>query len=106
MELGAIYSFDKLKFRKRDQTMINHIVGIKSVFMIDTRLSMNAHIQYNTAVHGIITNFRIRYNPKEGNDFYIVLNDDRNNHLTRELPHLPVYNSRSILLKYNYTFNL
>ena len=105
-ELGTIYNFDRLRFRARDQELTNHIVGIKAVYMLDTRLSINTYIQYNTAVHGIMSNLRLRYNPKEGNDFYLVLNEGRNTHLTREVPNLPVYNARSVLLKYTYTFSL
>lgn len=105
-ELGAIYNIDKLKFKERDLDMTNHIVGIKAIYMLNTRLSFNSYIQFNTAVHGIMTNFRLRYNPKEGNDFYLVIDEGRNTSLNRELPHLPVYSTRSILLKYTYTFSL
>ena len=86
--------------------MTNHIIGIKALYMFDTKLSVNAFIQYNTDCDGIITNFRIRYNPGEGNDLYLVFNEDRNTDLYREMPVLPVYNSRAVMIKYTYTFNL
>jgi hypothetical protein len=105
-ELGAIYNFDKLDFIGRDLNIKNHILGIKSMYMLDTRLSLSAYIQYNTAVKGVLTNLRIRYNPKEGNDFYLVFNEGRNTNLTRETPNLPLYSERSLLLKYTYTFSL
>ena len=69
--------------------MINHILGIKTLFMLDTRLSVSAYIQYNSAFKDILTNLRLRYNPREGNDFYIVFNEGRNTNLTRETPYLP-----------------
>jgi len=106
VELGVTYNFDRLKFRTRDQELTNHIIGIKAMYMRDTRLSINTYIQYNTAVNGIMANLRLRYNPKEGNDFYLVINEGRNTHLTREIPNLPVYSARSVLLKYTYTFRL
>jgi hypothetical protein len=105
-ELGATYNFDNVKFKSRGEDMTNHIIGLKALYMFDTRLSFNAFIQYNTAYHGIITNLRLRYNPREGNDLYLVFNEDRNTDLYRELPNLPVYNSRAVMLKYTYTFNL
>jgi hypothetical protein len=74
--------------------------------MLNTQLSVNAFIQYNTAYDGVITNFRLRYNPREGNDLYLVFNEDRNTNIYHELPNLPVYNSRAVILKYTYTFNL
>ena len=105
-ELGATYNFDHVNISKRDVSMTNHIIGIKALYMLNTRFSVNAYIQYNTSFHGIITNFRLRYNPKEGNDLYLVFNEDRNTDLNRELPNFPVYSSRAVMLKYTYTFNL
>jgi hypothetical protein len=105
-ELGGTYNFDYVRFKSRGEEMTNHIVGLKALFMFNTRLSLNAYIQYNTALHGIITNLRLRYNPKEGNDLYLVFNEDRNTNLYREFPYLPVYSSRAVMLKYTYTFNL
>jgi hypothetical protein len=105
-ELGGTYNFDYVRFKSRGEEMTNHIVGLKALCMFNTRLSLNAYIQYNTALHGVISNFRLRYNPKEGNDLYLVFNDDRNTDLQREIPNLPVYGSRAVMLKYTYTFNL
>jgi hypothetical protein len=57
-------------------------------------------------VDEIVSNFRIRYNPREGNDLFLVFNEGRNTDLTRETPQLPVYNVRTVMIKYTYTFNL
>ena len=105
-ELGGTYNFDYVNVNKRDVSMTNHIFGLKALYMPDTHLSFNIFVQYNTAYHGIVTNLRLRYNPREGNDLYLVLNEDRNTDLYRELPNLPVYSSRAVMLKYTYTFNL
>ncbi len=105
-EIGGTYNFDHVRFKPRSVEMTNHIIGLKALYMFNTALSINAFVQYNTAYHGVITNLRLRYNPREGNDLYIVFNEDRNTDLYRELPNLPVYNSRAIMLKYTYTFNL
>ena len=104
-EIGGTYNFDYIDFPKRNLTLANHILGIKALYMLDIKLSANAFIQYNTAEHEIITNFRIRYNPKEGNDLYFMFNEGRNTDLTREEPNLPVYSSRAVKVKYTYTFN-
>lgn len=106
LEFGGTYNLDHVAFDRRDVRMTNHIVGFKALYMPSTRLSFSAFIQYNTAINEIISNVRFRYNPKEGNDFYIVLNEGRNTRLTGEMPNLPVYNSRAIMVKYTYTFNL
>jgi hypothetical protein len=105
-EFGGIYNFDHVRFKNRNQVMSNHIIGIKALYMLDIRFSVNAYLQYNTSSEKIITNFRLRYNPKEGNDFYLVFNEGRNTNLADCQPSLPVYNVRNIILKYTYTFNL
>jgi hypothetical protein len=105
-ELGGTYGFDHVNFAERNMAMTNHILGVKTLYMLNTKLSVNAFIQYNTAEHSIVSNLRLRYNPKEGNDFYLVFNEGRNTSLTREEPNLPVYSSRAVMVKYTYTFNL
>ena len=46
------------------------------------------------------------YNPREGNDLYLVYNEDFNTSRYQEIPTLPIYNSRTFLIKYTYTFSL
>jgi len=106
LEIGGTYNFNYVDISKRNVTWINHLVGFKALYMLNTKLSVNAFIQYNKSVHEIITNLRIRYNPKEGNDLYLVFNEGRNTDLTREIPNLPVYYCRAFMVKYTYTFNL
>jgi len=74
--------------------------------MLTTKLSASTFIQYNGAEDAVISNFRLRYNPREGNDFYIVFNEGRTTYRDIDNPRLPLYNSRSVLLKYTYTFTL
>jgi hypothetical protein len=105
-ELGGTYNFDYVNVRKRNVTWTNQIVGLKALYMLNTKFSVNAFVQYNKSVREIITNLRIRYNPKEGNDLYLVFNEGRNTDLAREAPSLPVYYSRAVMVKYTYTFNL
>jgi hypothetical protein len=105
-ELGAIANFDWLEFKVRDISLTNQILGGKIVYMINTAFSFSSYIQYNTSIHEVMTNLKFRFNPKEGNDLYLVFNEGRNTDLDREIPQLPVYYSRSLLLKYTYTFSL
>lgn len=71
-----------------------------------TRTSLSAYIQYNTAVDKVVTNLRFRYNPREGNDFYIVYDEGLNSSLSPETPRLPLSTGRTVLLKYTYTFKI
>ena len=73
--------------------------------MPSTKFSATAFIQYNSAADAVIGNIRLRYNPREGNDLYIVYNEALNSNRTREIPNLPFSSGRTILIKYSYTFN-
>ena len=105
LEIGGIFCFDYANFSERELKLNNQIAGIKLLLMVNTRFSLNAFLQYNTEINEIISNFRLRYNPKEGNDLYIMFNEGRNTRLDREIPELPLYNSRSFMIKYTYTFS-
>ncbi len=49
-------------------------------------------------------NVRLRYNFSEGNDLYLVYNEALNTDRHRETPFLPLTDTRTILVKYTYTF--
>jgi hypothetical protein len=102
--LGLNYNFDYVNFPDRESSFTNHIIGVKGLLTLTTKTSLSALIQYNTAVNKIMTNIRFRYNPREGNDFYIVYDEGLNTNINREIPTLPYSAGRTILLKYTYTF--
>ncbi|MCP4312159.1 MAG: hypothetical protein GY790_12910 [Bacteroidetes bacterium] len=106
LELGGIYRFDHVRFPDRNQSLNNHIAGVRALFMLSTKISFSAFLQYNTAIEKVIANFRFRYNPREGTDLYLVYNEGRNTYLQRETPNLPPYDQRNITLKFSYTFRL
>lgn len=106
LELGGTYNFDYLNFSSRDLVLANHIAGLRGLYMFNTRLSINLFLQYNSSLNEIITNLRLRYNPREGNDLYFVFNEGRYTNLNSEVPTLPVYSTRAFMVKYTYTFNL
>ena len=106
VELGGFYQFDFVQFPERNQSLNNHIAGLQLLFMFSTKISLSGYLQYNTAIDQVISNIRFRYNPKEGTDLYLVYNEGRNTFLEREIPMLPPYDSRNIMLKFTYTFEL
>jgi hypothetical protein len=106
LQLGLQYEHNFLKFKNRDQSFNGGVAGFKALVMFTTTTSISTFIQYNSEENAVITNFRFRYNPGEGNDFYIVINEGRNSYRDIENPRLPLYSNRSILLKYTYTFTL
>ena len=103
-QLSGFYEYNRVDFSKRDQKFLAHIARLKALYMFSTKLSVSAFVQYNSDEHNVISNFRLRYNPREGNDFYIVYNEGTNTDLDREIPTLPRMSDRTLLLKYTYTF--
>lgn len=104
MELSAHYAYNRITFPVRDQRLGVHLGRLNLLATLNTKLSAMAFIQYSSAIDAVITNIRLRYNPTEGNDFYIVFNEGMNTDRYGVLPHLPLTGNRTIMLKYTYTF--
>lgn len=102
--INLSYNLDFVSFPERSVEFTNHILGLKGEMTLSTRTSLAAFIQYNTSVNKIYSNIRFRYNPKEGNDFWLVYDEGMNTNLMTDSPKLPVTSNRTILLKYTYTF--
>ena len=103
-DIGLYYRLDRVKFPERNMEFTNHIVRFSGLMTLTTKTSLSAFVQYNTAIDGVIANIRFRYNPRDGNDFYIVYDERLNTNRTRQTPALPFTASRTVLLKYTYTF--
>jgi hypothetical protein len=74
---------------------------------LNRELSAAAFIQHNSNSGVVTPNVRIRYNPKEGSDLYLVYNEGLNTSLRPDdpaLPRLPRSQFRSVQVKYTYTF--
>jgi hypothetical protein len=106
LQLSAFYQLDKVKFSNTNQQFTNNLARLKATYMLNTQLSMSALLQYNELENILITNYRLRYNPRDGNDFYLVLNDLRFVDKTDRKPEPPAYLNRTIVLKYTHTFRL
>lgn len=106
LSLSPVYEYDRIRFPIRNQAFTGHIAGLNTLIMINNKVSVSSLVEYSNIEHGIITNLRLRFNPKEGNDFYFVFNEGRNIELNRESPALIPVSNRTILVKYTYTFIL
>jgi hypothetical protein len=105
-EISGFYEYNHIDFSDRNQNFTSHIIRLKALYMLNTSFSVSAFVQYSSAADVILSNFRLHYNPREGNDFYLVYNEGMNTNLHREIPALPGTFSRTVLLKYTYTFRL
>lgn len=104
--LSGTYQYDVIHFPDRNQEFRNHISRLKLEYMYSTKLSASTFVQYNTFNAALMGNFRLRYNPREGNDFYLVFNEFHFLKPELEIPNLPELANRSIMLKYTHTFIL
>jgi hypothetical protein len=104
LQITGSYQFNHLEFPRLDKKVNIHIASGDVVYMISTQLTASLLVQYNNSTHGMVTNFRFRYNPREGNDFYLVFNDNRSLEDGDFTPALPGYFNRTVLLKYTHTF--
>ena len=71
--------------------------------MFSTALSLVTFIQYNSTRDAILANFSVRYNPREGNDLYIVWNEGVFTDTSSFDPVRPRADQRTILIKYSHT---
>jgi hypothetical protein len=76
------------------------------LYMFSTKLSASILLQYVNTEDELIGNFRLRYNPREGNDFYLVYNDFRGIDDRYSIPALPPFFNKTIMVKYTHTFIL
>jgi len=106
LQLSGTYKIDKVNFSARMQEFTNNIARLKLTYMLNTKVSASSFVQYNETDNILITNFRLRYNPKDGNDFYLVFNDLRNADKTNSGIKSPPFLNRTLLLKYTHTFRL
>jgi hypothetical protein len=106
LQLEGMYQFNRVEFPDRNQKFTGHIGQLKTSAFLNSKLSLISIVQYNSAIDKIITNIRFRYNPQEGHDLYIVYDEGLNTDIQREIPVLPRTSNRTILVKYNYTFNI
>ncbi len=64
----------------------------------------NIRVQISCIGNIGVLNARFRYNPRDGNNFFIVFNESVNTDRDRITPALPRSNQRVVLLKFDYTF--
>jgi hypothetical protein len=106
LQISGAYEYNYISFPDRNQSMKSHIGRLNILYMYSTKLSASAFVQLNTSNDAFIGNFRLRYNPREGNDFYLVFNESRGFMASSSDPEIPPYYNRAILLKYTHTFRL
>jgi hypothetical protein len=104
LELSLDYLYNHADFPDRGDSFDFHIARLRIGTAVNRKLSTNALVQYNSSVALFSANVRFRYNFREGNDLWIVLNEGINTERRSSVPELPFSDSESVLLKYIHTF--
>lgn len=104
LELSGAYELNRIRFPDRDNGFEAHLFRIRTQVALNTKVSANAFVQYNSPTDFVAANVRFRYNFAEDNDLWIVYNEGLNTDRHRDLPIRPVTSIRTILLKYTHTF--
>jgi len=104
--VGLTYQYNRIGFPQRDQYFNAHLARFKVTYMFSTKWSVYSYIQYNSLIDGIFWNAKLRYNPREGVDLYLVYNDFINTRRQDSEPPLPFSLQRTLLVKFTYTFRV
>ena len=104
LELSSDFQYNAVNLPKRDQTFRATIVRLRVKYNLNTRFFMSTFAQWNSFGERITLNFRLRYNPKDGNDLYLVYNENLEYGNENEMPPPPLSRNRTILIKYTHTF--
>ena len=105
LEIGGSYNFVYVDFAERDQKFRSHLARLRLGIPFNTQVSTNLFLQYNSVTDSFSTNARFRYNFSEGNDLWVVYNEELNTN-TRPymLPEMPRSRFRAFMVKYTHTF--
>jgi hypothetical protein len=100
---SGFYQLNRVGFPDRDEARTSQLGRLRLEVTPNVRFSVQAFLQYNSAADVAVGNLRFRYNPREGNDFYIVLNERLNTRRALHTPRPPLSGNRILLVKYTYT---
>ena len=104
LELSSDFQYNAVDLPKRDQQFRATIVRLRVKYNLNTRFFMSTFAQWNSFSERITLNFRLRYNPKDGNDLYLVYNENLEYGNENDMPPPPLSQNRTILIKYTHTF--
>jgi len=105
-QMSAYYEYNTIVFPDLEKPFRSHVARLNLVASLSVKFSMSGFVQFNSIQNISTFNFRLRYNPKDGNDLYLVYNEVLNNGPLPDVPYSPLSDSRTIMVKYVHTFRL
>jgi hypothetical protein len=98
--------FNKYLLEDRNTVFESNLVRLNLSFMMSVKLSIKLYVQYEDLNGHLSSNLRFRYNPREGNDLYVVFNQGLNVQQMKSDPRPPFVEAQGITIKYLKTFTL
>jgi hypothetical protein len=74
-----------------------HLAGTRVTYTVTPTMFMSALVQYNTGIHAVSANVRLRWEYRPGSELFVVLNEQRDTLATR----FPDLQNRSVIVKVN-----
>ena len=105
-ELSGKYEISYVNFEKRSQEFTGHIAYLRLLYMLNTKFSVSSFIQYNSELNAVLTNLRLRYNPREGVALDIAYDETDEVNRYDRVPVIPFTSNRTIILKFSHVFDL
>ncbi len=111
-KISGSYEFNNLSFPDRyvvgkgSSEFRSYLLRLKPVINFSSRWSLKMLFQYESEDDRIDSNIRLRYNPREGTDFFLVYNQGMNLDRYRYESAKPSIDNQTIIAKYSQTFNL
>jgi hypothetical protein len=105
LNLQPYYEVNRISFPDRDEAFTTHIARVRIEYYLSTKFSASSFVQFSNDANMVISNIRLRYNPREGNDLYIVYNENLNTGRFDHLPVRPRSQNRALMVKFTYTIN-
>jgi hypothetical protein len=105
LELNGLYQASRITFDRRpagEERVLIQVARVRARVMLNGALSTAFLAQYTSATDLVTLNARLRYNRREGQDFYLVFNDGLNTERATFEPELPLSAGRTLLVKYSH----
>ncbi len=106
LEVGAELRSNFFEFEERGISLTTHLARLRVEAALDVRTSANLFLQWNSTTDELALNLRLRHNVREGNDFWLVVNQglvtDRQP-WEIDGPREPLRGPGTVIVKYTHT---
>ena len=89
------YAVNRASLDQGDFT--THLAGLRATFTPTARMFTSAFVQYNSSIHAVSANVRMRWEYRPGSELFVVYNEERDTLATR----FPEIANRAFIVKIN-----